>query len=973
MNTRTGTVLWSADVGGAMVRSFQAVEDAVDSGVVIPGADGSIFVFSEGELKRFPMTVPDFVQQSPMFQVLASGRRLTIVGSKTDRVFQIDPATGKVLRSFSSSPHDEAEGDNQDVLEPNMIVVNRHDYRVRAFDELSGKEVWNFTYAVVNPMPANKVLDPTLKVSNERGVQSFRSNALMNRVKTLWNRPDPVTAVAAVFDENSFVVVKSKASDALALAPGSSGSGTFAGSAFVNSMTLPSGEVQLFVGSEAAGSKSAAANIAVDKTKALVLASPSVACGADDSASSCFVVPRGEHPVVFLELSEAARGGVVPINDSASSSRTTRRLVSSTVMSVLVLLLPILTLVYYKFIYNAKSLQQRKKKSKKKSSRKSLSSTMATAEDGKQDEYEDDEEDDVVEPPPSETLILREDESGKRVGKLLINMDKIKGFGGNGTIVVEGNFDGRAVAVKRMQSALYDRANKEIDLLIQSEGHMNVVRYLAKEETVDFVYLALELCDMTLEQAMENKQHEGDWISDDSRKFLYELSSATHHLHVHGIVHCDIKPQNVLVVPRHKNLPSTQSTSFGARWMPKLSDMGLSRTVDVEQSSFRVVRHVSAANESNKSSHVVGGGGTVGWRAPELLTRSSASPNDHRLSRKVDVFSLGCVFFYFIEHVHPFGEWLHRESHIVLGKPVVLDKLKRTFGGGGSDAYHLIADMIAFNPTDRPSMAACLAHPLLWDAKTRLEFLCDVSNRVEREDSHTDALRKLEILAPMVFAENWVVSLDPVLKNDVANSKYRKYDSRDLRDLLRYVRNKRHHWDEDAGLKLVLSWEAETFLKKFCPSFPDLIPRVFEWSLMHCSSEPKFLEWFGGRFIVEERQSKVWTSVAPNGGGGACNELGNKIRHRGWFPEDWPSCTAAVSVVNPIQHPPSMNWKSNLCLHWERSGGSFCVMGPKCGFAHSLVELRVVPELASYSPVVKKGAGGKVSNGPFKNVGFSKS
>jgi len=39
---------------------------------------------------------------------------------------------------------------------------------------------------------------------------------------------------------------------------------------------------------------------------------------------------------------------------------------------------------------------------------------------------------------------------------------------------------------------------REISLLIRSDGHPNVVRYFLKEHQGDFVYLGLQLCEMSL-------------------------------------------------------------------------------------------------------------------------------------------------------------------------------------------------------------------------------------------------------------------------------------------------------------------------------------------------------------------------------------------------------------------------------------------------------------------------------------------
>lgn len=58
-----------------------------------------------------------------------------------------------------------------------------------------------------------------------------------------------------------------------------------------------------------------------------------------------------------------------------------------------------------------------------------------------------------------------------------------------GTIVYRGTLDGRPVAVKRMLRAFHAAADREMRLLIESDGHPNVVRYFLREQAGDFVYL----------------------------------------------------------------------------------------------------------------------------------------------------------------------------------------------------------------------------------------------------------------------------------------------------------------------------------------------------------------------------------------------------------------------------------------------------------------------------------------------------
>ena len=86
---------------------------------------------------------------------------------------------------------------------------------------------------------------------------------------------------------------------------------------------------------------------------------------------------------------------------------------------------------------------------------------------------------------------------GRRIGKLLV-FNKEIAKGSNGTIVLEGIYDGRPVAVKRLVKTHHDVALKEIQNLIASDQHPNIVRWYGVEDDQNFVYLALERCTCNL-------------------------------------------------------------------------------------------------------------------------------------------------------------------------------------------------------------------------------------------------------------------------------------------------------------------------------------------------------------------------------------------------------------------------------------------------------------------------------------------
>lgn len=60
-----------------------------------------------------------------------------------------------------------------------------------------------------------------------------------------------------------------------------------------------------------------------------------------------------------------------------------------------------------------------------------------------------------------------------RLNSLEVNTEKLIGTGSNGTMVFEGKFDGREVAVKRMLIQFFDIASQETKLLRESDDHPN--------------------------------------------------------------------------------------------------------------------------------------------------------------------------------------------------------------------------------------------------------------------------------------------------------------------------------------------------------------------------------------------------------------------------------------------------------------------------------------------------------------------
>ncbi|KAJ8763994.1 hypothetical protein K2173_004865 [Erythroxylum novogranatense] len=432
---------------------------------------------------------------------------------------------------------------------------------------------------------------------------------------------------------------------------------------------------------------------------------------------------------------------------------------------------------------------------------------------------------------------------GRRIGKLHVSNTEIA-KGSNGTVVLEGVYEGRPVAVKRLVQAHHDVAFKEIQNLIASDRHPNIVRWYGVEYDNDFVYLSLERCTCSLDDLIhasldtsQNLLYRKDLDTRASTDYTLQVNSlecimkdlnfwkangypspqllalmrdvvsGLLHLHELGIIHRDLKPQNVLIV-RDRSLCA------------KLSDMGISKRLLGDMSSL--------------SLHATGCGSS-GWQAPEQLLHG-------RQTRAVDLFSLGCVLFFCITGgKHPFGDRLERDINIVKNRMdlFLLDCMP--------EAEDLISRLLKPDPELRPKALEVLHHPMFWNSEMRLSFLRDTSDRVELEDreSASDLLRTLESTAPTALGGKWNEKMEPAFINNIGH--YRRYKYGSVRDLLRVMRNKLNHYRElPVKIQDLVGPVPEGYDNYFASRFPKLLIEVYRVVCRYCREEDCFQKYFRG-------------------------------------------------------------------------------------------------------------------------------
>ncbi|GLJ09380.1 hypothetical protein SUGI_0107790 [Cryptomeria japonica] len=274
---------------------------------------------------------------------------------------------------------------------------------------------------------------------------------------------------------------------------------------------------------------------------------------------------------------------------------------------------------------------------------------------------------------------------------------------------------GRMVALKKtrfVEDGVPPTAIREISLLRSLSHCIYVVKLLDVDASFTgsgkpVLFMVFEYANCDLRQYIDKcRRSETKLTVKSIQSFMYQLCKGITYCHSHGVLHRDLKPQNILVDQRVGLL--------------KIADLGLGRsfTVPIKNYTQEVV--------------------TLWYRAPEVLLGTK------HYSTAIDVWSLGCIFAELcnmkvlfngdsqiqqllkifrligtpneqlwpgvtqLNHWHEFPQW----------KPQDFSKIVSNLDSNGLD---LISRMLQHDPARRISAKAALHHPY-FDSLDRSQF-----------------------------------------------------------------------------------------------------------------------------------------------------------------------------------------------------------------------------------------------------------
>lgn len=249
---------------------------------------------------------------------------------------------------------------------------------------------------------------------------------------------------------------------------------------------------------------------------------------------------------------------------------------------------------------------------------------------------------------------------------------------------------------------------REVSLLQMLSESNHVVKLLCVEHLEEndkpCLYLVFEFLSTDLKKYMDRNGKGPSYPLDPMlvKSIMYQLVKGVAHMHKHGVMHRDLKPQNMLV------------DDTGSHPLVKVADLGLGRhfSIPIKAYTHEIV--------------------TLWYRAPEVLLGCT------HYAPAVDIWSVACIFAELVrkQAIFPGDSELQQLLHIfkLLGTPAEeewpgLTKLRdwhefpnwkpqdlaKVFPKLSPEGVNLMEQMFVYDPSKRITAKDALLHPYFND------------------------------------------------------------------------------------------------------------------------------------------------------------------------------------------------------------------------------------------------------------------
>ena len=269
---------------------------------------------------------------------------------------------------------------------------------------------------------------------------------------------------------------------------------------------------------------------------------------------------------------------------------------------------------------------------------------------------------------------------GSRVGRYTIR--ECLGVGGMGEVYrADDSVLKRSVALKRITPQASGDPTYRERLLREAERassisnqHMAAVYDVLEEESE--LYLVMEFVEgETLRRSVKQPIGAAQFFS-----FARQCAEALAAAHARGILHCDLKPENIIITPANE---------------VKILDFGLAKTLPHSDLTG------DSSPTTSKSTSI---SGTPAYMSPEILMEQVPD-------QRSDIFSMGVVFYEVLTGINPFraDTFVGTTDRILRETPAAIRNTNPTIPPA---LEQLVFKMIAKQPDQRYASARELLHDL---------------------------------------------------------------------------------------------------------------------------------------------------------------------------------------------------------------------------------------------------------------------